>query len=86
MMSAKPSTATLYPPEGYGAPKDRRGHAMSRIATDRRPLAIDERTVVLDQAFQRFPSQIEPVECRIAAFQIRHDAQGLRVVVEASAG
>ncbi len=53
---------------------------MSGIASDRRALAIDERTIVLDQTFKRFPAQVEAVECRIAALEIRHDAQGLRVI------
>ena len=26
-MSTQTSTVSLYPPEGFGAPKDRRGHA-----------------------------------------------------------
>ena len=41
---------------------------------------------MLDQAFQRFPGQIEAVEGRIATLQRGDDAQGLRVVVEAAVG
>ncbi len=39
---------------------------------------------MLDQAFQRLPGQIEPVEGGIAALQFGDDAQGLRVVIEAA--
>ena len=46
------------------------------------PGAIGERTVVLDQAFQRFPGKIETVEVGVAPLQIGHDVQGLGVVVE----
>src|SRR6185312_16479342 len=41
-------------------------------------------TVVLDQPFQRFPREIETVESRIRSFKMSHDAQGLRIVVEAT--
>src|SRR4029079_19404353 len=58
---------------------------MPRIASDRRAVAIDERAVVLDQAFQRLPAQVETVECRIAALQVGHDTQRLRVVIKTSA-
>ena len=48
------------------------------------PGAVGERAVVLDQAFERFPGQVEPVEIGIAPLQRRHDVQRLRVVVEAA--
>ena len=41
---------------------------------------------MLDQAFQRLPGQVQPVELGIAPLQPRHHAQRLRVVVEAAAG
>ena len=41
---------------------------------------------MLDQAFERFPGEVEAVEGRIAALQRGHDAQGLRIVIEAAEG
>ena len=41
---------------------------------------------MLDQAFERFPGEIEAVEGRVAALQRGDDAQGLRIVVEAAIG
>ena len=64
--------------------EDRRRHAALGIAADRRAGAVGERAVVLDQAFQRFPGEIEPVEGGIAALQLGDDAQRLRVVIEAA--
>ena len=39
---------------------------------------------MLDQALQRLPGEIEPVELRVAALERGDDAQRLRVVVEAA--
>ena len=58
----------------------------ARVSARRRPAALGQRAVVLDDAFQRFPGQVEPVELGIAALQRGHDAQGLGVVVEAAMG
>ena len=44
------------------------------------------RAVVLGEAFQRLPREIEAVELRVLALQRRDDAQALRVVVEAAEG
>ena len=41
---------------------------------------------MLDQAFERFPGEVEAVEGRVAALQRGDDAQGLRIVVEAAEG
>ena len=57
---------------------------MIAIAAERRTAAIGERAVVLDQALQRFPGQIQAVEIRIAALQRGDDAQGLGIVIEAA--
>ena len=46
--------------------------------------AFDQRPVVLDDAFQRFPGQVQAVEIGIAMFQRGHDPQGLGIVVEAA--
>ena len=59
---------------------------MLAVAADRRAGSLGQRAVVLDDAFQRFPGQVEPVEFGVAMLQRGHDAQGLRVVVEAAMG
>ena len=64
--------------------EDRRRHAAFGVARGRLAVARQQRAVVLDQAFQRLPGEIEAVELRVAALQRRDDAQGLRVVVEAA--
>ena len=65
---------------------DRLGHAVRAIAAERRAVPVGERAVVLDQAFERFPGQVEAVEGRVAALQRRHHPQGLGVVIEAAEG
>ena len=57
---------------------------MLTIVLERRTRAIGERPVVLDQALERFPGQVEAVEIRIPPLQRRHHAQGLGVVIETS--
>ena len=46
--------------------------------------AVGERAVVLDQAFERLPGEVESVEVGVAPLQRRHHVQRLRVVVEAA--
>ncbi len=58
-----------------------RHRAMGALAVGRH-----QRTVVFDQAFERLPGKIEPVEFGITPLELRHDAQGLRIVVEAAIG
>ena len=41
---------------------------------------------MLDEPLQRLPGQVEPIEGRIAPFELGGDAQALRVVVEAVIG
>ena len=51
----------------------------------RRLAAGDQQgTVMLDEPFQRLPGQVQPVECGIAALELGHNAQALRVMVEAA--
>jgi len=57
---------------------------MFAIAAERHPGTIGERAVVLDQPLQRFPGQVQAVECGIAALQRGDDAQRLRIMVEAA--
>ncbi len=64
--------------------ENRRRHAALGVAADRATCAVGERAIVLDQALQRLPGQIEPVEGGIAALQFCDDAQALRVVIEAA--
>ena len=47
-----------------------------------RRIRAGERAIVLDQAFQRFPGQVQPVKLGIAPLQPRDDAQGLGIVVK----
>jgi len=61
-------------------------NAAVAIPPDRRPAAVGQRAVVLDDALQRFPGQIEPVEFGIAMLQRGDDAQGLGVVIEPAMG
>ena len=48
------------------------------------PSRACERTVVLDQAFERLPGQVEAVEAGIAPLERGDDTQRLRVVIEAA--
>src|SRR4051812_8669254 len=63
---------------------DRFRQAALLIAPARNSPRIGQRAVVLDDALQGFPGQIEAVEIRIAPFQLGDDAQRLRIVVEAA--
>jgi hypothetical protein len=49
-----------------------------------RTSTVSERAVVLNQAFERLPGQIEAVEFRVAVLERRNDAQRLRIVIEAA--
>ena len=60
------------------------GNSVFGIANGRPSGAVDQRSVVLDQPFERFPRQIKAVEGRVAPLQPRNDRQCLSVVVEAA--
>src|SRR6516164_6939339 len=49
-------------------------------------VAKRERAIVLDQAFERLPGEVQSVESGIALLERGHHAQRLRIVIEASAG
>src|SRR6516162_1019067 len=49
-------------------------------------VAKRERAVVLDQAFERFPGEVQSVESGIAFLERGYHAQRLRIVIEAAAG
>ena len=73
-----PQLQVLHP----GILQDRLGNAPRAVALERRSVPGRERTVMLDEALERFPGQIEPVERRIVALQSGDHAQGLCVVIE----
>ena len=58
--------------------------ALFRIAPNRPASSICQRAVVLDDALQRLPSEVQPPERGIAVLQMRHDAQALGIMVEAA--
>ena len=62
---------------------------LGAIAEDRlgnwlRILPAEQRTVMLDQSFERLEGQVEAVEARIFPFELGHHAQRLGVVIEAA--
>src|ERR1700722_8604220 len=64
--------------------EDGERHASLAIAPGRSSLPVKHRAIVLDEAFERLPSEVEAVEMRVAALQPGHEAQGLRIMVETS--
>ena len=56
------------------------------MAQGGRSVAFDQRSIVLDDALQRLPAQIETVECRIPMFENGDDTQRLTVVIETTIG
>ena len=58
--------------------------ALPAIRPDRRAAPLGQRPVVLDDALQQFPGQVEALEFGIAMLQRGHNAQRLRIVVEAA--
>ena len=54
------------------------------IATNGYSFAINDRPIVLDQTFKRFPTQIEAVERRVSSLKIGHKTKRLCVVIEAT--
>jgi hypothetical protein len=52
------------------------------VLGDRRRQGCLHRAVVLYDAFERFESEVEPVEPDMAPFELRQHAQRLRVVAE----
>ena len=52
------------------------------VLAGRLSLRIGQRAIVLDDAFQRFPTEVEPVEGRIAPLDGGDDPQSLGIVVE----
>src|SRR6516165_7464811 len=59
-------------------------NAVSPIVLKRCAGAVGKRTIVLDQALERFPGQVQAVERWIAPLQRGHHAQRLGIVIEAA--
>ncbi len=55
---------------------------MLAIAGERRAIAIGERAIVLDQAFECLPGQVQTIKVRVAPLERGHHAQSLRIVIE----
>ena len=72
--------------EGLVEVGDADGNTAFAIAPGRGPATLGQRAVVLDDALQRFPGQVEPVEFGVAMLQRGHQLQRLGVVVEAAMG
>src|ERR1700693_4454465 len=56
------------------------------MAPGRIAVGIRQGTIMLDQAFERFPGQIEAIETRIAALQAGDHRERLGIMVEAAMG
>ena len=59
-------------------------NSMLGIAGGRRSGATGQRSVVLDEPFERFPGEVKAIERGVASFQPGDDRQRLSVVVEAA--
>src|SRR5437870_3637857 len=55
------------------------------MGADRTAVAIGQRAVVLDQAFEGLPRDVQPAKRSVAALERGDDAQRLGVVVEPAA-
>lgn len=64
--------------------KDRRGKSAFRITRADPAIGLQERAIMLDEPFQRLPSQIESIEGRVAAFELGDNSQRLGVMIEAA--
>src|SRR5262245_22814738 len=65
---------------------DRMRQSALAVSTGGTAVGQRKRTVVLDEAFERLPREVQPVEGRIAPLERGHHPQRLRVVIEAAAG
>src|SRR5258706_1114676 len=63
-----------------GADGDRQ--TFFRVLCNWLPIGVDKRAVMLYDAFEGFPGQIQPTKGRVAVLEKRHDTQALGVVVE----
>src|ERR1700731_2217231 len=69
MMSSQPSTTTLYPPEGFGAPKNRHAHARGLdvgLPPGTEVFSADNHISLADDIFyERFPDELKDKAPRI---------------------
>jgi predicted TIM-barrel fold metal-dependent hydrolase len=82
MMSTHTSTPTLYPPEGFGAPKDRHGHARGDfgLPVGTEVFSADNHISLADDIFyERFPEELKDKAPRIwyeeGAYQLGRKGQ-----------
>src|ERR1700727_2601061 len=83
MMSPQTSTVSLYPPGGFGAPKDRRGHAGDAdvgLPAGTVVFSADNHISLADDIFyQRFPDDLKEKAPRIwyedGAYQVGRKGQ-----------
>src|SRR6201993_4358147 len=83
MMSSQSSTATLYPPEGFGAPKNRHAHARGLdvgLPAGTEVFSADNHISLADDIFyQRFPEALKDKAPRIwyedGAYQVGRKGQ-----------
>ncbi len=64
--------------------KNSRGKSAFRITRGHPAIGLQKRAVMLDEPFQRLPSQIESIKGRVAAFELGDNAQRLGVMIEAA--
>jgi hypothetical protein len=82
MMSSQASSAVLYPPEGFGAPKDRHGHAGGDVGlpAGTEVFSADNHISLADDIFyERFPDDLKDKAPRIwyedGAYQLGRKGQ-----------
>ena len=68
----------------FGIVDDCSRQARLAIGAERMALRVDQRAIVLHDAFQRFPGEIEAIEIGVTVLKFRDDAQGMGIVVEAA--
>ena len=66
--------------------EDRDGDAARRIFRHRRAIGHEQRAIVLDEALEGFPREVQAVVVGVAAFEPGDDAQGLCIVIEPAEG
>ena len=81
-MSSQPSSAVLYPPQGFGAPKDRRGHAEGSVGlpAGTEVFSADDHISLADDIFyERLPDDLKDKAPRIwyedGAYQLGRKGQ-----------
>ncbi|MNL26541.1 hypothetical protein D3C87_1480700 [compost metagenome] len=60
--------------------------SLLQVAADGRAGRVNQRTIVLEDAFKGLPGQVQPVVLGVTVLQKGDDAQGLQIVIETSKG